>query len=36
LDPDLISKDIEHLGVAPAAAALRAWLQGLVPEYTVR
>ncbi len=36
LDPDLVSKDIEHLGVAPAAAALRAWLQGLVPEYTVR
>jgi len=36
LNPEMICSDIESLGVAPAASSLRAWLQSLVPEYTVR
>lgn len=36
LDPVAVSKDIEGLGVAPAASSVRAWLQRLVPEYAVR
>lgn len=36
LDTDEVCRDIGELGVAPAASALRVWLQGLVPEYVVR
>jgi len=36
LNPEMICSDIESLGVAPAASSLRAWLQSLVPEYSVR
>ena len=33
---EAVRQDIESLGVAPAASSLRAWLQSLVPEYSVR
>ena len=36
LNLETVCNDIENLGGAPAASSLRAWLQSLVPEYSVR
>lgn len=36
IDPDVVERWIVSAGPAPSSAALRTWLQGLVPEYAAR